>query len=148
MSSMDPGRTVLTGVVLSLLAVACGGGEAPAPEASPPEAPFVHDATSKGTYRVGWHAVGGEVPHNEHFSIDVDVTLANGAPVLGAAVDVRCEMPAHGHGMNVVPAVRELGDGRYRAEGMLLHMRGDWCLGIDVIVDDVAESAEFDLVLE
>ncbi len=63
-------------------------------------------------------------------------------------VSARCSMPKHGHGMNFVPQGRELGLGLYRVEGMLLHMRGRWVLGIDVILDGLAETADFELLLE
>jgi hypothetical protein len=35
-------------------------------------------------------------------------------------------MPAHRHGMNYAAAVKPLGGGRYRAEGLLFHMAGEW----------------------
>ena len=40
------------------------------------------------------------------------------------AVDAR--MPSHGHGMNYRPTVAALGDGRFRAEGLMFHMPGQW----------------------
>ncbi len=55
-----------------------------------------------------------------------------------AVVSARCSIPEHGHGMNVVPQGRELGLGLYQVEGMLLHMRGRWVLGIDLILDGLA----------
>ena len=41
-------------------------------------------------------------------------------------VAVDADMPAHRHGMNYRPSLRSLGDGRYAAEGLLLHMPGRW----------------------
>lgn len=35
-------------------------------------------------------------------------------------------MPAHRHGMNYRPKLRALAPGTWRAEGLLLHMPGDW----------------------
>jgi hypothetical protein len=48
------------------------------------------------------------------------------APPASLAVDAW--MPAHRHGMNYRATLRALGDGRYRAEGLLLHMPGHWQL--------------------
>ena len=85
---------------------------------------------------------------HEHFEIEVRVTSSTGAPVEDAQVSARCNMPEHGHGMNVIPRGRELGQGLYRVEGMLLHMRGRWVLGIDVILDGLGETADFEILLE
>jgi hypothetical protein len=48
---------------------------------------------------------------------------------------VDATMPAHRHGMNYRPSVQALGDGRWRADGLLFHMRGGWELRWDVQVD-------------
>ena len=47
---------------------------------------------------------------------------------LPATLAVDAWMPAHRHGMNYRSAVQALGNGRYRAEGLLLHMPGHWQL--------------------
>lgn len=47
---------------------------------------------------------------------------------LPASLAVDAWMPAHRHGMNYRATVRALGNGRYRAEGLLLHMPGHWQL--------------------
>ena len=65
---------------------------------------------------------------------------------LTVAVDAR--MPAHQHGMKQVPSVHPLGDGRFRVEGMLLHMTGHWELYVDVTSGAVTERAQWDLTLE
>lgn len=133
-----------------LLALAgCGGGEAEPSEVDVPEAPVFESTPSRtGNMSMGWRVVGDSIPLNEHFEIEVRVTTSTGAPVEDAQVSARCNMPEHGHGMNVVPRGRELGLGLYRVEGMLLHMRGRWVLGIDVILDGLAETADFEILLE
>ena len=98
---------------------------------------------------MAWKPAGGTVPLNEYCSILMRVNRADGSPIEGQVeLFFRADMPAHGHGMNVVPVVKPVADGLYQAEGVLLHMRGDWKVGIDVIVDGTAESASFDLTLE
>ncbi len=47
-------------------------------------------------------------------------------------------MPSHGHGMNYRPTLTALGAGRYRAEGLMLHMSGVWELAF--IVRDAGMS--------
>ena len=41
-------------------------------------------------------------------------------------------MPAHRHGMNYRPVIKPLGVGRYRVEGMMFHMAGQWELAFEV----------------
>ena len=45
---------------------------------------------------------------------------------------VDATMPEHRHGMNYRPTVKPLGEGRWRAEGLLWHMSGRWQLRLDV----------------
>lgn len=45
-------------------------------------------------------------------------------------VDAR--MPAHKHGMNYRPTIRPLGNGRFRIDGMMLHMAGQWEFAFEV----------------
>ena len=41
-------------------------------------------------------------------------------------------MPKHRHGMNYRPVVKPLETGRFRVEGMMLHMAGRWELVFEV----------------
>ncbi len=60
-----------------------------------------------------------------HFSL-LFAVCARGAPAAPEAVSVDARMPAHGHGMNYRPGISALGDGRYRADGLMFHMPGRW----------------------
>jgi hypothetical protein len=44
----------------------------------------------------------------------------------GARLEVDATMPEHGHGMMTRPVHEALGGGRYRSEGLKLHMPGRW----------------------
>jgi len=59
------------------------------------------------------------------------------------AVDAR--MPAHRHGMNYKPTLTKLDWGHYRAEGLLLHMPGDWEFSFDFTGDGKRERLTFHL---
>jgi hypothetical protein len=65
------------------------------------------------------------IPLNQPFALDIRLCDGRMAefPQL-TAVDAR--MPAHRHGMNYKPTLTKLDWGHYRAEGLLLHMPGDW----------------------
>jgi cytochrome c peroxidase len=66
-----------------------------------------------------------EVSVGKHFSIEVSsCSKNNGAEPESLKVDAH--MPEHRHGMNYVPSVTKLGPGRWRAEGLMLHMPGKW----------------------
>ena len=74
-------------------------------------------------YVLAYKAEGLEVA--KHFSIEVTVCPKAGQPQ-AEALKVDAHMPEHRHGMNYAPAVRALGPGRWRAEGLMLHMPGRW----------------------
>ena len=132
---------------LLLLCAACGGSSSSLPQ-GPDPAPWVEGETRKGTTQVRWRPEGGPIPLNEYFALEVELSdPTTAARVEGAELFVRCEMPAHGHGMNVEPKAREESEGRYRVEGMLLHMTGEWVLSVDVVIEGRAESVSFPITL-
>jgi hypothetical protein len=77
-----------------------------------------------------------------HFTLDLAVC----PPPDSVRVDA--SMPAHRHGMNYQPSVVPLGGGRYRAEGLMFHMPGDWRLLFEVRGAGKAERATHDLRVE
>jgi hypothetical protein len=86
---------------------------------------------------VAWRAPA-KVPLADFFAIDFAVCSRDGKPVASARVDAT--MPQHGHGMNYRPQIEELGNGRFRAVGLLLHMPGDWRLSFHVSGSGGAEA--------
>ncbi|MBM4014119.1 MAG: hypothetical protein FJ293_04030 [Planctomycetes bacterium] len=107
-------------------------------------------ATAKGSFTVGWSPVGGPVPVNEPFEIDLLLFAdpEKQQPLTGATVRVTAWMPEHMHGMGRQSQTREVEPGRYRVKGMLLHMDGLWQLFVDVTAHGKAERAEYALTLE
>ena len=66
-----------------------------------------------------------------HFAVDVVVCAKAG----GAAADrvkIDAHMPEHRHGMNYKPSIKALGDGRFRADGLMFHMPGRWEFLFDI----------------
>mgnify|MGYP001812217051 CR=1 FL=1 len=47
-------------------------------------------------------------------------------------MSVTAIMPAHGHGMNTAASVSQTGSGRFRADGLMFHMPGQWRLHIEL----------------
>ena len=55
-------------------------------------------------------------------------------PVEAQLLRVEARMPEHRHGMNYRPSIKPLGQGLWRADGLLWHMSGRWELRLDVQV--------------
>ena len=66
-----------------------------------------------------------------HFALDVTVCAQNASAEVDQ-LSVDAHMPEHRHGMNYRPTVTRIGAGRFRVEGMMLHMPGRWELLFDV----------------
>jgi cytochrome c peroxidase len=66
-----------------------------------------------------------EIQVAKHFSLEVAACRkAGGAPPKTLQVDAH--MPEHRHGMNYVAEVKSVARGRWRVEGLMLHMPGKW----------------------
>ena len=128
---------------------------APEPEEAvlpdPEPADDFRTATSRGgKYTIQWRPVGGEVPKNEHFELEVRLFKNVGdelVPLPDARIAVSGWMPDHGHGMIRQPQALDQGDGTYLVRGMLFHMGGHWQLFFDVIEDGLSERTDFELDL-
>ena len=77
---------------------------------------------------------------SRHFALDIVVCPKAGA-ALPATLAVDAHMPAHRHGMNYRPSVTPAGAGRWRAEGLLFHMPGEWEFRFDLGTADGLERA-------
>jgi hypothetical protein len=76
-----------------------------------------------GRYVLAYRAEKVEVAR--HFALDIAACAKPGNPA-PESLKVDAHMPEHRHGMNYAPAVKALGPGRWRAEGLMLHMPGRW----------------------
>ena len=164
MNIARPARTSPVALVLAVppaLAALFGAACQAAPNAAghvPTTLPDAHSIpfgaaheiiTRDGAYVIRWQPVGGTIPINGDFEVDLFVTLNDDAktPVKGADVSMTCFMPEHGHGMLREPVSEELGGGHYRARGFLLHMDGYWTVSATVMVNGIAASADDELRL-
>ena len=73
----------------------------------------------------------GAIPMAQHFSIEVQL-CAGAMPSAATLARLDATMPEHRHGMNYRPRLTALGEGRFRAEGMMFHMSGRWQLEFEV----------------
>jgi len=80
------------------------------------------------------------------FSAIATVTDAtSNAPLTGATFKLDATMPEHKHGMMTQPRVTELGDGRYKVEGLKLHMPGRWVFQADLEGPAGKETVSFEV---
>ena len=81
--------------------------------------------TESASFTLAYRTVPARIALGEHFALEYAVCPKTG----GAAperVSADAWMPEHRHGMNYKASVTALGDGRFRAEGLLFHMPGRW----------------------
>lgn len=83
------------------------------------------------SHAVAWRPAPQPIPLGAHFVVELAVCAVDG-PLDVEAVVVDADMPAHRHGMNYRASVVPQGSGRYRADGLLFHMPGDWRLIIEL----------------
>ena len=74
---------------------------------------------------VAWRAPT-PLPLASFFSLEFAACARDSSRVEAPRIDAT--MPEHGHGMNYRPTIEALGNGRFRASGLLLHMPGRWQL--------------------
>jgi hypothetical protein len=81
-------------------------------------------------YVLAWRTAA-PIKLSEFFGLEIAVCAKDGGAG-PAALRIDARMPAHKHGMNYRPKVAALGDGRFTASGLLLHMPGRWEFVFDV----------------
>ena len=83
----------------------------------------------------------------QHFSLDLAVCPRGSAP-LPETVRVDAVMPEHRHGMNYRPVVVARSAGLYHADGLMLHMPGNWEIRFDVVTASGIERLATTIQLE
>lgn len=103
-----------------------------------------------GSFVVRWTPDPDPLPFNAPFSVIIEVARAETPDRLSAEVDilVGAFMPDHGHGMNRLPRLTRVGDGRFRVDGMLFHMPGYWELVVSIYAGTESDQAVLPIVLE
>jgi hypothetical protein len=98
-----------------------------------------------GSFYLMYSADPDPIPFNEPFSTYWMVHDGTDRSLMynDATLTLDVTMPAHGHGMNTVPAVTMDEMGTFTAEGFLFHMRGWWAIEATATRDGVTESATF-----
>jgi len=80
------------------------------------------------------------------FSLLMNVCTKRDEPA--ELVGVGATMPEHRHGMNYATTVKAMGEGRYRVDGLLFHMPGNWEVTFDVRAGGEVQRLTHDFVLK
>jgi hypothetical protein len=123
-------------------AIAVAGLLAGAAQAVCPPPPADGTLLAAGEVSLAWRAEPAHIVQGQPFALLLTLCPA-GAEL--AAVDAT--MPAHRHGMNYRPSLQPLGDGRWRAEGLLWHMSGRWELRLEVTYSGRVHTLRHDVLL-
>jgi len=138
------------GIVLSLFFVACNQTSVSSVKQSIPT-PFknIYEVTSKGgNYTIIFSPATANMPLNEYFDMEVYVR-GQTKQVLDYSLELQIDagMKTHNHGMNISPNITALGKGKFKVEGMLFHMPGNWFLRFLVSRGVISDKAEINLVI-
>jgi len=105
-------------------------------------------ATGQGLYVATITPEGGEPKIGPLHSWILAVTTPDGTPVDGASISIDGGMPDHDHGLPTAPRVTaQLGEGRYRIEGVKFSMPGRWVLTVTVDASAGKDETTFNLML-
>lgn len=89
--------------------------------------PLPATALRQGDVQAAWTVIGAPIAVGRHFALALRV-----CPADATLLRVDATMPEHRHGMNYRPSLQALGDGRWRADGLMFHMAGRWELRLDL----------------
>jgi hypothetical protein len=156
MSDLDPGRARRSGnlrraaiiAACVFLAVAVYAAMALKEKPSPALDLSRSKLTQEEVFRASIEPERGEPGIGPLHAWILTVTTPDGAPVEGANVSVGGGMPDHDHGLPTQPQVTgELGEGRYRVDGVKFTMAGHWELRFDIVTQKGSDEVVFDLDL-
>ncbi len=127
-------------LLLLLLVLSC---HAVASESTPPDVFWTSDR-----FQVSFESDLKPIVINQIHQWIIQVQTLDGVPVTKAEISIDGGMPDHDHGLPTDPQVTgNLGDGRYRVEGLRFHMQGQWKLKITIRADNMEDVVTISLEL-
>ena len=91
---------------------------------------------------------GADIPQGPMHNWIIEVKTPDGMPVEGAGIAIDGGMPQHGHGLPTAPQMTaDLGQGRYRIEGVRFNMGGWWEFKLAITSGSTTDHVTFNLVL-
>lgn len=126
--------------ITSTLACACKPDLPAAPGAK-------NETVESAKYAITYRTQPEKIAVGQHFALEFALCANDGA-VAPESVRVNAVMPEHRHGMNYKTTVKNTGAGRYRAEGLMLHMPGRWEYIFEVRAAGTVERLTRSVVLQ
>jgi hypothetical protein len=102
---------------------------------------------SSTNYNVQITTIPKKIELNEPFNIDLEVSPSQTNRKLDFSVHVDAIMPAHNHGMTVIPEIVKVDQKHYYVKNMLFHMKGDWLLQVFIENSDSTEVVTYSFEL-
>lgn len=99
-------------------------------------------ALAAGPVQLAWRSEPAQLAVGRPFTL-----LLRLCPADAVLLAVDATMPEHRHGMNYKPSLMPLGEGRWRADGLLWHMSGRWALRFEVKLAGTTQSLQQDVHL-
>jgi len=82
--------------------------------------------SESGALSITWECVSGAPARGRNrFELSIESTEGD-EPIEGLTLSMTPFMPAMGHGSSTVPAITELGGGKYEVDDVVLAMPGRW----------------------
>lgn len=97
---------------------------------------------ASGSVTLAWRAVPQPITVGAPFVLQLRL-----CPADAQLIALEATMPEHRHGMNYKPSLSTLGQGRWRAEGLLWHMSGRWQLRFEVLHGGAKQVLTHDVTL-
>lgn len=107
-----------------------------------PLAPQDGERLTAGPVTLAWRALPQPITSGAPFALQLRL-----CPADAQLVALDATMPEHRHGMNYKPSLSPLGQGRWRADGLLWHMSGRWQLRFDVLHAGAKQVLTHDVTL-
>ncbi|MDD5760057.1 MAG: FixH family protein [Desulfobulbaceae bacterium] len=99
--------------------------------------------TTAKLFKVSYKTAPAPIPINAFHAWTLTVQNADGQPVTDAEITVNGSMPAHGHDLQSVPTVKNLGNGDYLVEGVKFFMPGRWVMNFSIKTTNKEDKVTF-----
>lgn len=105
--------------------------------------------SADGNYYIRWRPLVESIPMADLFDVEVEVWTdkSMGERAAFDSINIDAGMPHHRHGMNVAPEITQRADGTWLAQGMLMHMPGEWQVYVDCFKNGRLERTQWSMWL-
>jgi len=105
-------------------------------------------ATADGQFQVSIHPLVQVVPVNRIHAWEIEIKTPAGTPITGATIGFDGGMPQHMHGYPTQPRITaELGNGRYRLDGVKFSMTGWWEMKLQIRAGERSDQITFNTIV-